>query len=206
MEMARFIAEYAGHATTVELDPMVVDVSSHYFTKYNHNDTLTNRTIIVDDAKHFIANTGDHYDLVATDLPAAYAIQTATLYSAPFYKAVAEHLAPGGVLVANLTSTFSPDDVVSRRIAASLLTSFKQVIVVTSASAGWSFAYASDALPFDQQALETALREKGEVQFIIFDTPAVQAIVGDAKPITLDSMDIVFHISADWITQRITRR
>src|SRR5262249_24512220 len=109
-------------------------------------------------------------------------------------------------LVANMTSAFSPSDTVSRRIAATLLAQFKEVIVIAPASVGWSFAYAGDHLPFNRRMLETALRRSGEVEFTIFETPAVRAIAGDAQPITLDSMDFVLQTSLDWIGDRFTWR
>jgi spermidine synthase len=158
---------------------------------------------VVDDAKHFIANSTATYDLIAADTPAAFSIQTAALYSQPFFQAIHSRLAPDGVLAANLTSRFEPDDWVARRIVAGLLMTYDDVIVVTSDSVGWSFAYASDHLPFDRIAVENALRERGELRYLIFDTPAVRAIVGDAPPITLDSMDIVLQVSADYIEDRI---
>jgi hypothetical protein len=102
-----------------------------------------------------------------------------------------------------MTSFFTPDDLVSRRVAASLLSRFKEVMVISPASVGWSFAYAGDQLPFDRRMVEAALRRSGEMQFTIFETEAVRAIVGDAQPITLDSLDLVLHTSADWIGDRL---
>ncbi len=203
MEMAALIADHAGHVTTVEIDPMVADASRRYFAAVNRLDTLTNRSIVIDDAKHFLANADAEYNLIATDLPAAYSIQTATLYSQPFYQMVHERLAFDGVFVANLTSDFGPDDLVSRRIAAGLLMTFDDVIVVTAESVGWSFAYASDNLPFGVEVVEAALCQSGETQYTIFDTPAVRALTGDAQPITLDTMDIVLRVSADYIEDRL---
>ncbi len=203
MQMAAMIADFSGHVTTVELDPLVVEVSRKYFQYVNRLDTLSNRSIIIDDAKHFIANSSDHFDFVATDLPAAYSIQTATLYSAPFYHAIKEHLNPGGVFIVNLTSPFAADDTVSRRIVASLLENFAEVMVVTPRSVGWSFAYASDHLPFDRVTFESALRNSGETEFVIYETPAVRVFVGQARPITLDTMDIALEVSLDWIKQRL---
>jgi spermidine synthase len=204
MEMARMIANFAGHVKTVEIDPLVIEASLRYFDDFNLMSVLANRSIVIDDAKHFITNTAEKYDLISTDLPAAYSLQTASLYSAPFYKAVSERLLPEGILVANLTSTFAPDDIVSRRIAASLLANFGEVMVITSASAGWSFAYAGQTLPFDRTTLADSLRANGELQFVIYETPIVRDIVGDAQPITLESMDIVLRISAEWISERLT--
>lgn len=202
MQMEAMIADFAGHVTTVEIDPLVVEASRRYFADANRLDALTNRSIVIDDAKHFFANTGDRYDLVAMDIPAAYSIQTATLYAEPFISAVKARLNLGGVLVANLTSDLEPDDLVSRRIVATLLPYFDDLMVVTAESAGWSFAYASDDLPFTRQDVENALRQTGETSFVILETPAVRAIVGDAAPITLDTMDIVLRVSLDWLRSR----
>ncbi len=203
MQMELMIANYAGHVTTVEIDPMVIDASTRYFTAYNHIDRLTNRTIVADDAKHFIANTDEHYDLIATDLPAPFSIQTAALYSEPFYQSIEDKLSSRGVFVVNLASTFEPDDIASRRIVASLMRTFDDVIVVTSGSAGWSFAYASNDLPFNIQDLIVALEASGESNFIIYDRRAVDLIAGNARPITLDTMDFVLKISADRIISRL---
>jgi hypothetical protein len=73
------------------------------------------------------------------------------------------------------------------------------VIVVTPASVGWSFAFVSNDLPFDRQTLEVALQAHGEVQFTVMDTVAVRAVVEDAHPITLDSMDFVLQTGLAWI-------
>ena len=91
----------------------------------------------------------------------------------------------------------------SRRIAAGLLANFREVLVVTPVSAGWSFAYASNQLPFDRVALEKAMRDSGEARFVIYDTAAVRAFVGNAQPITLDSMDVVLKVSASWVGERL---
>jgi spermidine synthase len=121
----------------------------------------------------------------------------------PFYHSIHDHLTPDGIFVGNMTSSFVPGDTISRRVAASLLQVFDEVIVITPASIGWSFVFAADDLPFARAELENALRESGEVQFSTFDTPAVRAIVGDAAPITLDSMDFVLQTSLEWINDRL---
>jgi spermidine synthase len=201
MQMERMIADIAGHVTTVEIDPMVVDVSVRFFSAYNRMDVLENRSIVIDDAKHFLANTDQYYDLISTDTPAAFTIQTATLYSESFFRIVKSRLYPNGVFALNLTSNFASDDIVSRRIAASALAVFDEVIVVTSGSAGWSFAYASDDFPFNYDDLERAIRANGEDKYEIFNHDATKAMVGDARPVTLDSMDIVLVNSLEWLEE-----
>ncbi len=203
MQTEQLIASHGGHVTTVELDPMVADVGERFFYEYNQMDRLSNRTIIVDDAKHFLANTDAHYDLIIADTPAALSIQPATLYSVPFYQSIHDHLTERGIFVGNMTSSFVPGDTISRRVAASALAVFDEVIVITPASVGWSFIIAADNLPFTREELDAALRESGEVQFSTFNTLAVRAIVGDAAPITLDSMDFVLQTSLEWINERL---
>ena len=204
MQTEQLIASRGGHVTTVELDPMVADVGERFFYAYNQMDVLTNRTVVVDDAKHFLANSASRYDLIVGDTPAAFSIQPATLYSVPFYQTVHDHLTSNGVFVGNLTSPLIPGDTIAPRVAASLLKVFKQVIVVTPASVGWSFAFAGDHLPFTVAELQTVLRQNGEVQFSVFDTGAVGQLVGDTPPITLDTMDFVLQTSAQWIRERLS--
>jgi len=203
MQTEQLIASRGGHVTTVELDPVVADVGARLFYNYNQMDILPNRTVVVDDAKHFLANIDAQYDLIIADTPAALSIQPATLYSVPFYQLIHDHLTPGGIFVGNMTSGFVPGDIISRRVAASLLEVFDEVIIVTPASVGWSFVFAADDLPFTREELEAALRKCGEVQFSTFDLNATRLIVGDAPPITLDSMDLVLQPSLEWIESRL---
>ncbi len=206
MHLERLIAERGGVVTTVELDPVVVDVSSRFFEDYNRMGTLTNRNVVVDDAKHFIANTPQSFDLIVTDVPTPFAIQTATLYSVPFYEQIAARLNPDGILVVNLTTRFSEDSVVARRVAASLLAVFDDVMIVTSESSRLSFAFAGHHLPFDFHRVQTALEANGERDYTLFHRTAIAHIVANARPISLDSMDIVFYISASRIVDRLTGR
>lgn len=204
MKTEQLLAAGGTHVTTVEIDPVVADVGARLFYEYNQMDTLTNREVVVDDAKHYIANTDTYFDLVVADTPAALSIQPATLYSVPFYRSIHDRLTESGIFVGNMTSQFIPGDVISRRVAASVLEVFDEVMVVTPMSVGWSFIFAADELPFTRAALENALRTNGEMQFTVFDTVAVRAIVADARPITLDSMDLVLQTSLEWIMDRLT--
>ena len=76
-----------------------------------------------------------------------------------------------------------------------LLANFSQVVVVTSQSADLSFAYAGDDLPFDTTTLESTLYANGESGYAIYQTDAARFIVGDAHPISLDDMRLVWTVS-----------
>lgn len=203
MKTEQLLSAHGAQVTTVEIDPIVADVGARYFYEYNQMDELTNRVVIVDDAKHYIANTEIYYDLIVGDTPAALSIQPATLYSVPFYQSINDRLSENGVFVGNMTSRFGPEDMISRRVAASALEVFDEVIVVTPMSVGWSFIFAADELPFTRSELEAALRQVNEIQFVVFETTAVRAIVADAQPITLDSMDLVLQTGIEWISDRL---
>lgn len=206
MQLERLIAEHDGHVTTVELDPVVVKASTIYFADFNLMDTLTNRNIVIDDAKHFVANSTDTFDLIVTDVPAAFSIQTATLYSVPFYESIASRLSTNGVLVVNLTTRLRENNTVSRRISASLLDVFDDVVIVTSESSRLSYAFAGNHLPFDFIQLQDVLESNGESTYTLLHHDAIQFLVDDAEPITLDSMEFVLAMSADWIADRLTWR
>jgi spermidine synthase len=206
MKTEQLLAARGAHVTTVEIDPIVADVGARLFYQYNQMDELADRVVVVDDAKHYIANSATRFDLIVADTPAALSIQPATLYSVPFYQSIRDSLTDGGIFVGNMTSQFLPNDVISRRVAASVLEAFDEVMVVTPMSVGWSFVFAADDLPFTRAELENALRATGEAQFAIFDTAAVRAIIADAQPITLDSMDFVLQTSVEWIADRLTWR
>ncbi len=203
MKTEQLLASNGTYVVTVEIDPIVADVGARLFYQYNQMDKLTNREVVVDDAKHYIANTSAHFDLIVADTPAALSIQPATLYSVPFYQSIRDKLTENGIFVGNMTSQFIPGDVISQRVAASVLKVFGEVMVVTPMSVGWSFIFAADDLPFTRAELENALRQSGEVQFTVFDTAAVRAVVADAPPITLDTMDLVLQTSLEWIVDRL---
>ena len=206
MQLERLIAEHGGAVTTVELDPVVVEASTRFFADYNLITTLSNRSIIIADAKHFVANTSQNFDLIATDVPAAFSIQTASLYSVPFYEQIAAHLEPDGVLVVNLTTRFRDDNEVAQRITASLLAVFDDVMIVTSESSKLSYAFAGQDLPFDFLQLQSVLERNGETEYAIYQRPVIEYITGDARVISLDTLDIALAMSMDWIADRFAWR
>jgi spermidine synthase len=196
MALEGLTAQYAGHITTVELDPVELNATRKYFQSVNKTDTLQNWSFVIDDAKHFFANTTDTFDLVTMNVPAPLTGQTATLYSAPFYAGIKARLKPGGVLAASLTRTLKSQNLVTRRIGAGLLANFKHMIVVTPQSVGITFVYASDDLPFTRAQVEAALKDSGETEYTITDENGLREIVGNSDPISLDDLSIALSESS----------
>lgn len=121
--------------------------------------------------------------VVALNRQPAAASPDGTAYTAAFYESVIAPLAPDGIFVIPLGSIFTPQDIDARRAAATLLVKFDEVVVFTPASSPTSYALAGQELSFDREALSAALRSAGEIEFAIFETPAVRIIVGDAQPL-----------------------
>jgi hypothetical protein len=91
-----------------------------------------------------------------------------------------DQFAVQGVLVTRLIGIFGSDNLEARQVSARLLDMYDEVIVVTMNSSNSSLVLAAHEIPFDRDQIAELLRENGETQFIIFDTPAVKAIVGNA--------------------------
>jgi hypothetical protein len=102
-------------------------------------------------------------------------------------QAIMGQLAAYGVQVTPLQGHFGINNLTSRQAAASLLTEYAEVMIVTWASTETSIALAADELPFDRNGLIEVLYTNGETEFVIFETPAVKAIVGDVQPVPSDT-------------------
>jgi spermidine synthase len=87
------------HITEVELDPDVVLLARKYF---DYTDS-PRRALAVEDGRKFLMQTPQHYDLVLLD---AYrgAFVPFHLLTEEFYAELNQHLAPGGVVVENISA------------------------------------------------------------------------------------------------------
>jgi hypothetical protein len=102
--------------------------------------------------------------------------------SVPFYHAISEELAADQVVIIHMPGAFGVDNLVSRQLAASLLSQFDKTMLVTLPSQNESIAFAGETLPFDRDTLSEVLLASGETQFIIFDRPALEFIAGTLGP------------------------
>ncbi len=81
----------------VELIPEVV-LAADMLGEFNDNVITNERvTVHVDDARHFLLQTDERYDVIVADLFVPWESQTGYLYTVEHYEAVKDRLAPGGV-------------------------------------------------------------------------------------------------------------
>lgn len=99
----------------------------------------------------------------------------------PFYRTVTERYAGQGVIILGINEVMEPGNPAAQPIAASLLTLFDDVMVVTLSSTRSSIAFASHSLPFNQEVLAEIVRQSGEEEFVILDITAVRAIADNTS-------------------------
>lgn len=94
----RFLPE--ARVTTVELDPVVVELSHKYFGVRNE----PNFAIEARDGRLFLTQSRDRYDVIMLDAYRGPFVPF-HLLTQEFYQAVRDHLAEGGVVVQNVETT-----------------------------------------------------------------------------------------------------
>jgi spermidine synthase len=85
--------------TIAEIEPLVPQVVSTYFSEHNF-DVVANPkvTIHLDDARHYLLTTDEMFDAVTSDPLDPWVKGAATLYTREFFEEIKSHLNPGGVV------------------------------------------------------------------------------------------------------------
>lgn len=96
--------------------------------------------------------------------------------TSPFYRTVTERYAGQGVIILGINEVMEPNNPEASSIAASLLTLFDDVLIVTLPTTQSSIAFASHSLPFDQHVLAEIVQQSGEDAFSILTISDVRAI------------------------------
>jgi spermidine synthase len=87
------------HVTIAEIEPLVPEVVSRYFSGLNydvvHNPKVQLR---IDDGRHFLLTTDQRFDAITSDPFDPWVKGAATLYTREFFEDARRHLRPGGVI------------------------------------------------------------------------------------------------------------
>ena len=85
--------------TIAEIEPLVPQVVSTYFSEHNF-DVVRNPKVRIhlDDARHYLLTTDETFDAITSDPLDPWVKGAATLYTREFFEEVKEHLNPGGVV------------------------------------------------------------------------------------------------------------
>ena len=124
------VGNLASSIHIVDIDPEVFNTSRKYFQEYNHLDTLQNWSFEADDAKHFLANDNNSYDLILHDIPPARSRQTALTYTKEFFELVKLRLKSGGIFSISALNSRSDEQLYGKKIIATLASVFEDIVVV----------------------------------------------------------------------------
>ena len=162
-------------------------------------------TLHIDDAKHFIKNAPEKYDLVVMDIAGPFQMQVALLYTEEFYRLAAEKLAPGGVIAVSLNGQLARESANAGRITRTLAGVFPDLFVV----APWddsNFALAGNGLRFSKSDLEKQIKLRRFARTRVYGRDEVLEMLSDGayEKISLKNMDIVLkrgwnHLLADYL-------
>ena len=137
-------------ATMVDIDGEVVEFCKRYLVSWHRGSLENPRTrLIIRDAKAFVENTLEKFDVILSDLPSPIEAGPACLlYTFEFYKIVKQRLAPGGIFTLQAGSGNLLQIELHRMLAATLRKVFKRVYPyyahVPSFDVPWAFLLCSD--------------------------------------------------------------
>jgi spermidine synthase len=82
-----------------EIEPLVPQVVSQYFSNENNNVLKDPRVqVVYDDARHYILTTQEKFDIITSDPIHPWVKGSAALYTREYFDLVRRHLNPGGVV------------------------------------------------------------------------------------------------------------
>jgi spermidine synthase len=85
--------------TIAEIEPLVPQVVSKYFSEHNFAVVQNPKVKVhLDDARHYLLTTNEKFDAITSDPLDPWVKGAATLYTREFFREVKSHLNPGGVV------------------------------------------------------------------------------------------------------------
>jgi len=82
-----------------EIEPSIPAAAGRYFGPENHHVIADSRVeLVYDDARHYIATTGEQFDIITSDPIHPWVKGAASLYSKEYFERCKRHLKPGGIV------------------------------------------------------------------------------------------------------------
>ena len=119
------IGNFVREVRIVDLDAEVFDAARTYFQDYNRLDTLRNWTFTADDAKHWLGNSSEQFDLILHDIPPARSRQVALTYTDDFFRLVKARLEPQGIFSISSLTPMREGSRYAKRMLATLASVFE---------------------------------------------------------------------------------
>ena len=101
-----------------EIEPLIPQVVTTYFSEENHGVVNDPRVqIVYDDARHYVLTADEQFDVITSDPIHPWVKGSATLYTREYFEMVKRHLKPGGIVTQWVPLYESDMDVVRSEIA-----------------------------------------------------------------------------------------
>jgi len=95
----------------------------------------------------------------------------------PFYQAIIEEYSDSKLVISYMNGIFGAESFTTKQIVETFANLYAEVMVVSLPPLDSSIVFVGDDLPFDRDEMSNILFEKGETQFIIFETDLVKTII-----------------------------
>jgi spermidine synthase len=150
---------------SVELDPALIGMARQYFPEQSVSSFTDTRVHMhYADGRYYLRTTDDRFDAILLNVPGPQTAQLNRFYTAEFFRAAREHLAPGGMLALELPSseeTISPDQAdFLRCIERTLREVFPYVVAIPGDTIHFFAATEPGILTDNPTTLITRLRER----------------------------------------------
>jgi spermidine synthase len=125
--------------TIAEIEPLVPEVVSRYFSEHNFAVVQNPKVRVhLDDARHFLLTTKEKFDAITSDPLDPWVKGAATLYTREFFEVVKSRLNPGGVVTLFVQLYESTEDAVKSEVA-TFLEAFPQGVVFANTINGQGY-------------------------------------------------------------------
>lgn len=146
----------------LELDPKLVEIAKKYIST-DLQQYLNQTNIINLDARYFLKNTTEKFDVIIVNLPDPSSALINRFYSQDFFKEIKSHLNPQGILSTHLS--FSPDYLspALEKLNASIYKTIKQTfsqLVILPEDTNYFIASQDKILDYNPQPLIQRLLER----------------------------------------------
>lgn len=201
MSSLNHLAPNVSSITTVEIDRRVAEVGREYFSDFNRLEELkVPWNLVIDDAKHYLANTTETYDLIIVDIPAPYYLQTGMLFTREFYQLAEDRLSSGGLLSIYLPEFYIPgseEGKIARPILAAVGVVFEEFLVINADDAERSFVLAGSPLKFELKGLLDAISHQGRRKFQLLSHghEAVAEDLAGVEPASFNHLKVVWELT-----------
>ena len=194
MSSAGRLSHFASEVTNVEIDPVVVKASKLYFS-HMHPPKEFPWTIVYADARVFLRQTQEEYDLIILDVPTSFTLQTGSLFTQEFFELARSALTPNGAMSVYLSERILPGrrESVAGPILSAFARVFPDISVIVAHDAQNSFAIGSIGQPDLHQKVDAALSVSGRLSQRLLDSQESRHEAGRFKPATLRNLRHVWE-------------